>query len=341
MWNYLAHTTKPIVLYGMGNGADKVLAQCEQRKIKVAGVFASDEFARHNTFRGYTVTTYAEAGAQFGDMLVLVCFGTSRPEVLARIELIAQERELLIPDLPVYGETLLTPQYYEEHRSEFAAVRSLLADEESKTVWDNLLAYRLTGALPYLSAAQSDAEDVWHSVLSPTNHEHFLDLGAYTGDTVREFIAHITDYAAITAIEADAKTYRKLCLNTDGLTNCRRIHAAVGNYNGTCLFSAKAGRGSAVAECGTEIPMLRIDSLQSDIPFTLINIDVEGNEKAAIEGMEETIRVYKPKMQIAAYHRGEDYISIPLQVLALNPNYRLYIRHFKGIPAWDTNFYFI
>lgn len=341
MWNRLKSTQKPIVLYGMGDGADKILNLCKEYGIPVAGMFASDEFARHNVFRGYTVMTYTEAKAIFRKMVVLVCFGTSRPEVLERIERISREQELYIPDLPVYGDGLFTEEYAAAHSDELCAVYGTLADEASKNVWDHLISYRICGELSRLRAAESVPEEVWVNILKPSDHEHFLDLGAYRGDTVKEFLAQVPDYAAITAIEPEPRTYQKLCENTDELHDCRRIHAAVGCIDGTCLFSASKGRGSTVSENGIEIPCLRVDTLSPAVPFSLVSIDVEGNERAAIEGMEDTIRKYKPKLQIAAYHRVEDYFAIPLQILAIRPDYRVYIRHFCGIPAWDTNFYFV
>ncbi len=35
LWTYLKKTDKKIVMYGMGNGADKILAACEQKGICV------------------------------------------------------------------------------------------------------------------------------------------------------------------------------------------------------------------------------------------------------------------------------------------------------------------
>jgi hypothetical protein len=70
-------------------------------------------------------------------------------------------------------------------------------------------------------------------------------------------------------------------------------------------------------------------------------MDVEGEEIAAIKGAANTIKKSKPKMLISAYHRTEDLISIPETVLGINPEYKMYIRHFPYLPAWDTNFYFI
>ena len=44
LWQYLAATDKPIVMYGMGNGADKILAVCDRFGITVRDFFASDGF---------------------------------------------------------------------------------------------------------------------------------------------------------------------------------------------------------------------------------------------------------------------------------------------------------
>ena len=46
IWQYLRSTDRPIVLYGMGNGAEAVLAQLERIGKRAVGVFASDGFVR-------------------------------------------------------------------------------------------------------------------------------------------------------------------------------------------------------------------------------------------------------------------------------------------------------
>ena len=47
LWRYLkiaSDQNRPILLYGMGNGADKILAVCEKYEITVRDCFASDGF---------------------------------------------------------------------------------------------------------------------------------------------------------------------------------------------------------------------------------------------------------------------------------------------------------
>ena len=102
-----------------------------------------------------------------------------------------------------------------------------------------------------------------------------------------------------------------------------------------------SGRNSVVSEKGTLTDFITVDDLVGEKPVSYIKMDVEGEELKAILGAEETIVRNKPKMLISCYHRTEDLISIPERVLKIRDDYKIYIRHFKSIPAWDTNFYFI
>ena len=40
LWHYLAESTRPIVMYGMGNGADKIIAVCEKYGIELVSALA-------------------------------------------------------------------------------------------------------------------------------------------------------------------------------------------------------------------------------------------------------------------------------------------------------------
>ena len=92
---------------------------------------------------------------------------------------------------------------------------------------------------------------------------------------------------------------------------------------------------------GKETQMRALDSVLSGRPCTYLKMDVEGAEREAIAGAENTIRQYAPKLNIAAYHRSEDFFQLLLLIHALQPSYRLYLRHHPYVPAWDTNLYAI
>ena len=56
---------RPILLYGMGNGADKILTVCEAYGIPVADFFASDGFVRGHSFHGKVVLSFCVQGCYY------------------------------------------------------------------------------------------------------------------------------------------------------------------------------------------------------------------------------------------------------------------------------------
>ena len=52
LWDELRGLPRPILIYGMGNGADKILALCREYGISIAGMFSSDTHAREGMFQG-------------------------------------------------------------------------------------------------------------------------------------------------------------------------------------------------------------------------------------------------------------------------------------------------
>ena len=58
-------------------------------------------------------------------------------------------------------------------------------------------------------------------------------------------------------------------------------------------------------------------------------MDIEGSEGKALLGARKTITENKPKLAICVYHKPEDIIELPQIVLDMNPNYKLYLRHYS------------
>lgn len=341
MWDHLKNTEKPIVLYGTGNGAEKIAAVLKERGIRISGVFASDDFVRSKTFEGLPVTNYGTAKESFGDMIILVCFGTDRPELIKHIAELSEEQELYCPDVPVFGGGLFDKEYKEAHDGELSFVRSRLADEQSRRVFDSVIEYKLCGRPKLLFGCESPEIDAW-KLLDLKKDESYLDLGAYTGDTISSFIEAAGSYGNIYAFEPDARNFRKLSENTAGLSNCNLYNIAVSDKKETVRFLKNAGRGSS-AKGGKEIfiDADSVDNVLKDRTVSVIKFDVEGEEKKAISGAKHVIKRDHPKMMIAAYHRTEDLFAIPMQVLDIDSSYKLYLRHSPCLPAWEINYMFI
>lgn len=342
MWDYLKRTTKPIVLYGTGNAAERIIDQLNAGDIKISGIFASNGFVRDRSFAGFKVMSYEDCKTQFGDMIVLVCFGSHLPEVIDNIKFIDSEQELYMPDLPVVGDGLFTEKFFAEHKEDITQLSSLLADDESRRVLSELITYRLTGRINHLLACESsDEENI--KLLGLGADEIYMDLGAYTGDTVAQFLSFTSGkYSKIYAVEPEERNFRKLFENTKELQNIQLINAAVGDVPGEIMFTHGVGRGGALGKGKTRpVTQESVDHILQGNPISYIKIDVEGGELEALEGARESISKYKPKLLVAAYHRIDDYWSIPKKLLEINPDYKFYLRKSPCLPCWEVNYYCI
>ena len=88
----------PALIYGMGNGADKVIDLFNINKIDILGVTASDDYVRGQSFRGYTVKHLSEFNGKY---IITPAFGTCIESVMNHIIELSSEYPLLYPAVPV------------------------------------------------------------------------------------------------------------------------------------------------------------------------------------------------------------------------------------------------
>ncbi len=342
VWQHLKTADKPIAIYGMGDGADKILSVFDKFEIRADAIFASDEFVRGHYFHGLKVEKLSEVEERLGDFIIVMSFATQRPEVLDRVFKIAEKHELVAPDVPVAGDGLFDLDFVKMHEDKIEKVYNALADEKSKAVFADTINFKISGKIEYLKQNISTREEIYRDLIFPTPDEHFVDLGAYNGDTVREFLnACGGKYKQITAFEPDRRNYKKLADFCEGKENVTAYNLGAHSHEDTLIFADRGGRNSSLFKKGREVEV-SVNSVDNicKIPPTIIKFDVEGAEELAIKGCEKTIKNHRPKLLVASYHRNEDNFALPLQILKLNPDYKIYFRREAYIPAWETNFIF-
>lgn len=346
VWERLKECKKPIVLYGMGNGADKILDWCEANSVEVAGVFASDEFVRGQSFRGFTVERYDALKARLGEeLLVVIAFASERAEVLERFAELAAEQEVLAPHLPLFDEEeTVSMAWLTKYEQELQEVYELLADEQSRLVFSATLNYKLSGKIEYLFECTTHRVDDIRTLLVPTADEVYMDLGAYNGDTIKE-LGGLTDWRwrEVIAVEPDRRSCRKLRALAEELVQrglSVEVHeAGIWSEAGELGFSDSGGRQSTfIGGEKKSVPVTTIDAVAAGRSVTLIKMDVEGAEMQAIAGGRQTLEKFAPKLFVAAYHYDVDLFRLPLLLKELVPQYKIYLRKHPYIPAWELNF---
>ncbi len=339
VWDRLRAQTAPIYLYGMGDGALRILAAARREKVPVAGIFASDEFVRGKEFAGFKVRKLSELEAELNDFVIVLSFAVSSPAMLERIQKLSQRYPLFVPDVPVVGGGSFTWEYCKEHAAQIQGVYQSLADERSRQIYANLVNFKISGDPRYLTSQVDTPDEVWNRVLCPTNHEIYVDLGAYNGEAIRQMLDFTRGkYHRIYAVEPDKKNYKKLVKFVGDTPSVECYQCRAWCIDTDLPAVPKAGKQPASAE-GQTIPARAVDNLLGGKPLTLLRMDVEGAEREALWGASRSIARYSPKLMISLYHRNEDIYELPLLVKRINSRYRLYIRHLPYIPAWETALY--
>lgn len=343
VWERMAQAGKPVVLYGMGDGADKILNICREKGISVADVFASDDHVRGHFFQGYPVLRYTQVKEKYRDFLVVIAFATEKEAVLQRIYEIANEAETVAPHVPLFSEPLFTMDFLTENKEHLEQVYHMLADNQSRRVFSDVLNFRISGKLKYLWASTTDRREDYQEILRLGRQESYVDLGAYRGDTVQEFLEMTNGcYQRIVALEPDAKNFLKLqeTIRAYGLKNVLLKNMGAWDKEDMLPFQGKAGRNSTFSFSGKAcVPVDSVDHILNGAAATFIKMDVEGAETPALLGCRETIARWRPKLFVSAYHYDRDLFALPLLIRQLCPEYHIYLRRHPYIPAWETNYF--
>ncbi len=339
-WEFLKESPLPIAVYGTGNGADRVFEEFNRLGISVSAVCASDGFVRKREFHGFEVKSISKLEEEFGDFVIALCFASPIPDVIENIKKISQKHRVIMPSVPVFGNNIFNKDFLKENLNGIELAYNSLADKKSKEVFESIIRFQITGDLDYCFDCESHKDEAFE-ILNLNKNERFLDLGAYRGDTIKEFLHYAKSYGIIIAVEPDKRTFKKLQASCECLNNCIPLNNAVWSESKELYFDGNKGRGGSANDNGDTITSITVDELTEKYGnFTYINIDVEGAEKEMLFGAENSLQ-HKPKLCMAAYHRSEDIFSLVNSLKKINGDYRIYLRHHPHISFWDTNLYCI
>ena len=347
VWTTLKASYKPILIYGMGNGADKIISVFQEYGIEYSDVFASDGFVRGHTYRGKKVISYSEAVEKYGkDFNIVVSFGSRLTDVMNRIYSLEENHEVFAPDVPVCQGPIFNEQFFDKHLSQLLEARNTFADEKSKQIFDDVIRFKLSGKLTYLRKTECQ-ELVADSCLQFDKYKSYVDLGAYNGDTVKKYSSLCPNLKEIYAFEPDKRNFNKLFKYCQELTNIDTFlfNCAAFSSDTILEFSSSGNRNSSAASAGSfqhktvEIEAKAPDNVCKHANF--IKFDVEGMESEALLGCKKLIDTFSPDLLVSMYHKSEDMYLLPLLVKELNQSYSLFLRRLPYIPAWDLNLYAI
>jgi FkbM family methyltransferase len=183
------------------------------------------------------------------------------------------------------------------------------------------------------------AEQVWLGERAP-------DRMVQSGDVVLDIGAHIGSFgddalrrgaAKVIMVEPDPVNLECIRRNfTDEISDGRVIIVPEGAWSSESTLDFHVGVGNSgngsfvVAESESsvlKVPVRPVDQMMTRIgleQLDFVKIDIEGAEREALAGARATLRRYRPRIMLDAYHLPDDHEVLPEVIRAADERYELF-----------------
>lgn len=342
---------KPVILFGAAKMGKQILEQCNSSNIQVAGFCDNDHTKFGQSINNVPIispTTLLEFDPKTTQIIISCLHDNTVKKQLNKMGYHRVWSYTYF--LTIFPKRFSSLAWTNNINNIFINKRRIykafhfLTDNTSKNTFINILKYRLTLDRKYLKKIQVKNQVAYfdRSIITLSNKEVFLDGGAYDGDTLIPFIKFTNnEFLQAYCFEPDTKSYVKLVKLANNTLKDHRVKCipyGLGRDEELVYFSDDGGLGSKILYSGpTEIRIAKIDDYIK-AKFTFVKLDIEGFEKQALQGAKQTIKTYQPKLAVCSYHYQEDLWKIPLLIKKLNPQYKLYLRHYDQY-VFDTIYY--
>lgn len=329
------------IVFGAAVLGKKVITGLKSMGIPVKGVLDNDPAKHGTSYMGVNLSKPADF------------FNTDLPVVIASKFVYDIDQQLQALNvrirIPHYILSILYPEVFpnelhqdvthliEKEWPRVQAAYGLLSDELSRETFFQLIHFRHTlqpADLPHPVADQYFIDKFWQA----SARETFVDVGAYCGDTLQEYLARCKgNFHKYLAIEPDKANFQQL-LSIIPADYAPQIHAwnlAAGVREGKHAFRAVGGLDSrfVAVDSTAEAEILNtvaLDDLLRDEDACTIKMDVEGWEPQVLEGAAEILHERQPRLAVCVYHRPDHLWSLLLQIAQISRNYRFLLRHHES-----------
>lgn len=324
-----------VFLYGAGVNGEWCLDFLKRKEICVLGFIDSNPYIVGKAVQGLPVISYEQYLEKHAEYDVLITSKHHAGEILKNC---CSNKKMISFDA---WFALRCKEDYE--KLEFV-------DERSYDVLRTILDCMYSSDESVLRGVAEHNQYFSFAPFFNTGNEIYVDLGAYTGDTIEKFLfAQNGGFRKIYAFEPGKIQWKALnkrvnrlveewALNIDNIV---LVNGGAGTKSEKKFFS-KTGDllQMQVSDHGEdEIIIYSLDSFfgeEGEVSF--IKADIEGMEYEALLGAEELIKRCQPKMALSVYHKPDDLIRIYKLLQSWNLEYRFALRHHSSL-LMDTTLY--
>lgn len=339
-----------IYLFGFGGfgqmTADRLLAH----DIDIARFVDNDEKKSGKQYKGIECISFQRFLEKRGNVFLIVAAGMPLSMIGQLNALGIDNYDVMVSPYKLDFDNVLRGMEGCEVSQKLRTVSSLLEDEKSRKVLKNIVKswYDIFYEKDLFLEIYEDNQYFCKDIIRLNEDTVFADCGAFVGDSLQTFLRNIPDekFAKAILFELNGDACDKLQENInrwcspDAAGRIAVINKGVSDKNAEFLYSASGSSSNiqggmmeqeSQMENMQRAQIVRIDDELTDGRVSLIKMDIEGCEAAAIAGAENLIKKCKPDLAICVYHRISDMWEIPFLIRSFVPEYKFYLRHHSNM----------
>lgn len=341
----LKKETLPLVIWGCGDVADAVFEYLKNNGVNVSGVWVDGDVG-WKEYNGIAIDNRKTILEKFDRFNVIL--GHSQYDKGERLkDETAQINKVFYAFSIHYGQYEKVPYAEIEAQADrFVNLCNDAADEQSVK---NLLAYlntKMTGDVKYIFDVYEKKMSFYNNdVFRVTDNEVFLDIGAYNGDTIKQFLEETHGkYNKIIALEPDDKSFLELNYYVARSRMTNVITSKMGAWNKTTDLKFKTGDEQISSvymddrEADENVITIYADRIDRifDEPVSYIKINYYKGVLEAIEGCENIIIKNKPKLAIDVGFDIYNVLKLYEYIKSLDMEYKFYLRFNRAMSSTFT-----
>lgn len=333
----------PLVLWGGGDVSSAVREYLIKNRIVVSAIWIDPQWQSETEIDGIPVASLESIKEKYERFNVIL--GHSHYDLGRKVlQEETQIRKIYYCVSNSYGQYENIPtDFVKKHLEEYYQTYCLLEDAESRAALAAYLNARMNNDIQYIEMCYDHEQTFFHNDIFRVSHnESYLDIGAFDGDTIRLFLEECEkEYNKIFAFEPEDVAFQKLknFVQNEKLHDVILFHVGTWNQKGNLYFKVTENQLSTISMTGrdkekTQIKVDALDHILKD-DITMIKINFMQGVLETLEGAEEILKK-GPKLAITVGFEEWNLIRIPQYIKRIMPDYRIYLRFNRCMPACLT-----
>ena len=334
----------PIILYGAGEGLSSFGAfVLDKYPLKVTAIL-DRHFSAPGRWRGIPIVSPEDFLPENNVKTAIVTVGkeTFHSEIVKTLKMLGFEKIFFSKDIYQFNAVLAPPEveaqkylYFAREKQNIILAGELFCDANSIDVFLKILKTHILRIPQIIPHEEAEEQYFPLDLFKESDYQHMIHCGAYHGETVLALNRLLGKTNELFCIEASIENLSILLKNILPLKeniaeSLIFIPCAISDKNTTIGFQNGGVVSRSCVNGPMQIHAVTLDSLFVNFSPSIITMDIEGSEEAALRGAERLIKRFKPKLAISVYHHPAHLWRIPLLLQQFNPDYQFVLRNYTG-----------